>query len=753
MPTEPTLVQVTVPLAVDRVFTYAAPASLSPGPQPGTRVLVPFGRTHMVGLVAGPAQEVPQGVACKAILRVLDQRPILSPPLLRLAEWIADYYVAPLGGVHRTMLPPGLLARRAPAQGSRAEFWPVRRVQAVLEARRPPDVKLTERQEDALAALENATLPVSVARIEKNNWATRAVLAALARKGCLRLGWLERIRTPWKLETWVERIEWKLSRSQQAAVDRLLEVLAQGKFASALLHGVTGSGKTEVYLRLIRHVLESGGGALVLVPEIGLTPQVAGMFRAWFGDQVAIQHSGLSEGERFDQWRRIRDGKTRLVVGTRSAVFAPVERLRLIVVDEEQDGSYKQQQVPLYNARDTALVRGRLEDAVVVLGSATPQLETYYAAVVRKRHTYLVLPERVRQRPLPEVHVVDMRQEFQQQGRPVLISRLLRAKIEERIAANDQILILLNRRGYSRMLLCRSCGYAPSCRFCSITLTYHRSLQRMLCHYCDYSEPVPEACPECGKAYLYQVGLGTEKLQEFFQKLFPDVRVGRLDRDVLSRKGLLEKTLSDFAAGRIQLLVGTQMIAKGHDFPRVTLVGVLHAELALRVADFRAAERSFQLLTQVAGRSGRGHKPGEVVIETYYPDHYSLQCARAQAYVPFFERELEFRRRFLYPPFVHLVSVLVEDKQEERARSRAETLAGLLVEARDRRSAKRRLRLLGPARAFLERVKGYYRWQVLLKGVSREELHAVIREAIQAAEANRVSLRRVRIDVDPLDLA
>ncbi|GAB4242360.1 MAG: primosomal protein N' [Acidobacteriota bacterium] len=752
MPTEPRLVQVTVPLAVDQVFTYAAPAALSPAPQPGARVLVPFGRTHMVGLVAGPAETVPEGVSCKEIIRVLDERPILTPALLRLAEWIADYYVAPLGSVHRTMLPPGLLARRARAQSSRAEFWPVRRVQAVLEVKRPAGVKLTERQEDALAALENAELPVSVARVEASGWASRAVLTTLVKKGCVRIGWLERVRTPWKLETWVERIEWKLSSSQQEAVDRLLEILHQGRFASALLHGVTGSGKTEVYLRLIRHVLDEGGGALVLVPEIGLTPQVAGVFRAWFGDQVAIQHSGLSDGERFDQWRRIRDGKTRLVVGTRSAVFAPVERLQLIVIDEEQDHSYKQQQVPLYNARDTALVRGRLENALVLLGSATPQLETYYAAVVRKRHAYLALPERVQKRPLPEVHVVDMREEFRQGGRSVMISRLLRSKIEERIAAGDQVLVLLNRRGYSRMILCRSCGYAPSCRFCSITLTYHRTLQRMLCHYCGYSEPVPEECPECGKSYLYQVGLGTEKLQEFFKRLFPDVSVGRLDRDVLSRKGLLEKTLSDFAAGRIQLLVGTQMIAKGHDFPRVTLVGVLHAELSLRIADFRAAERSFQLLTQVAGRSGRGHKRGEVVIETYYPDHYSLQCAKAQAYVPFFERELEFRRAFFYPPFVHLVSVLVEDKQAERARSRAEALAGFLEEARQRWSSKKRLRLLGPAQAFLERIKGYYRWQVILKGVSRDELHRVIREAVETAKANRVSLRGVRIDVDPLDL-
>jgi primosomal protein N' (replication factor Y) len=752
-PSRPAYVEVTVPLAVDRLFTYAVPPAVEPALHPGMRVLVPFGRTHMVGVVVRPVETPPEGVICRPIGRVLDTTPLFSPALLQLAEWVADYYFAPLGSVHRTMLPPGLLVRKANPTKSAADFWPVRRIKGVVKVHPLPEAPLTEHQRKALDLLSCTPLPVTLADASKRWGLSRAVLEALAAKGHLTVDWVEVVRTPWLSTTVSPSAGFELSDAQAVAVQVVEDRLRQGGFHSCLLHGVTGSGKTEIYLRLIRKLVEEGRGALVLVPEIGLTPQVAGQFRAWFGDRLAIQHSGLSDGERFDQWRRIRNGDVQVVVGTRSGVFAPVRRLALIVIDEEQDQSYKQEETPRYHARDTALVRGRLEDAVVLLGSATPQVETFYAATERGLHQYLALPERIRNRPLPEVHVADMRKEFERRGRRgQILSNLLEEKIGECLARREQALILLNRRGYARMLLCRSCGYAESCRDCSITLTYHRSIGRLLCHFCGYSCPVPSRCPECGKEYLYQVGLGTEKLQEFLAERFPDCVVGRLDRDVASRRGRLEQVLADFAAGRIQLLVGTQMIAKGHDFPQVTLVGVLQAELGLKVADFRAAERTFQLLTQVAGRSGRGEQPGEVVIQTYYPDHYSLQFACRQEYLPFFQREVEFRKRFQYPPFTYLAGILVEHRDESATERKALELAEILVACRDRLSKKNRLRVLGPARAYIERLKGYYRWHILLKGVERRELHQVVGAALAEAGQRKMSLRRVTVDVDPMEV-
>jgi primosomal protein N' (replication factor Y) len=515
---------------------------------------------------------------------------------------------------------------------------------------------------------------------------------------------------------------------------------------------VTGSGKTEVYLNGISAALESGRSALMLVPEIGLTPQTARYFREWFGEDAAILHSGLSNGERFDQWRRIRDGRARVVVGTRSAIFAPLANLGLIVIDEEHDASYKQEELPRYHARDTALKRAQLEKAVVVLGSATPQLETFFLATEGGRHRYEPLRSRVLERPLPTVRIVDMRAEFAHFGRGAIISQLLQDAVRERLRRKEQTLILLNRRGYSPLLICRSCGQVESCENCSISLTFHQESNRLSCHYCGYTRQVPARCRECGKEYIYFVGEGTERVEEVLGGLFPEAAVARMDRDTTHRKGSLARILSEFAAGRVDILVGTQMIAKGHDFPRVTLVGVLAADRALRLADFRAAERTFQLLTQVAGRSGRGERPGEVIIQTYYPEHYCLRHACAQDYDGFFGQELKFRRSFRYPPLTALANLFISSRDADEARKLSEELARLLNRYRDAYSSEERMRILGPAAAALERLKKDYRRQILIKTTHRGELHRVLEAAVTELRKQGHDPKAVAIDVDPLNL-
>jgi primosomal protein N' (replication factor Y) len=490
----------------------------------------------------------------------------------------------------------------------------------------------------------------------------------------------------------------------------------------------------------------------MLVPEIGLTPQISQQFRSWFGERVAILHSGLSQGERFDQWHRIRKGESSVVVGTRSAVFAPLERLGLVIVDEEQDSSYKQSEQPRYNGRDVAIKRSQLENVPVILGSATPQLETHFKAVSQKLFRYQRLGSRVLDRPLPQVKIIDMREEFQRRGKGAVISDALRQAIEQRLTGGEQTLILINRRGYAAMVICRSCGHNELCRNCSIALTFHREQGRQVCHYCGHTRPVPARCPECGKEFIYYVGEGTEKIQEMIQGLFSGAIVARFDRDTTRRKGSYEKILGAFRRREIDILIGTQMIAKGHDFPNVTLVGVLGADRGLRLADFRSAERTFQLLTQVAGRAGRGGKPGQVIIQTYFPNHYCLRSASAQDYESFSTKELSFRRHFRYPPYTALANVIVHGKEEPKARKMAETVVDQLRVSRRSISSRQQLRILGPAPAVLERLKRDYRFQVLLKATNRKALHEVVESALNNLRNSKIDLSRVMVDVDPIDL-
>jgi primosomal protein N' (replication factor Y) len=525
------------------------------------------------------------------------------------------------------------------------------------------------------------------------------------------------------------------------------EPLRAHAYAAFLLHGVTGSGKTEVYIRAMRVALALDRSALMLVPEIALTPVFSRRLRMHFGDKVAIFHSSLSPGERFDEWTRVRNGEARIVIGTRSAVFAPTKDLGLVIVDEEHESTYRQQDSPHYNARDTAIVRAQKESAVVILGSATPSLETFHNASTGK-YRYLELPERLGKRPMAVAEIIDMREVFSRHRKPRIFSDELLQAIQETHNKKEQSIVLLNRRGYSSFVLCRSCGESIQCPNCDVTLTYHRSEKVIICHYCNHREAAPSKCPSCDGSFIYYVGEGTQQIEEKLKKLFPSLRIARVDRDTTARRGTFEKTLTDFGDGKIDMLVGTQILAKGHDFPNVTLVGVVSVDAGLALPDFRAAERTFQLLTQVAGRAGRGDRPGKVLIQTYHPYHYALRHASAQDYAGFYEEEIRHRQNHTYPPFVALSSLLVHGTDIARVRAEAVELRKELDRANSERSA----RILGPAPAPLARLKGEYRVQLLIKCRNRHQLRKIIDDALKSLNERNVSLRSINVEIDPVSI-
>ena len=540
----------------------------------------------------------------------------------------------------------------------------------------------------------------------------------------------------------------ELTVAQSRALEELTERLDRREFSVTLLHGVTASGKTEVYLRLISRCLERSRSALMLVPEIALTPAIELQFVERFGHQVAVLHSGLTETERDEEWWRARRGQAKVVLGTRSAVFAPLADLGVVVVDEEHESSYKQEETPRYHGRDVAVVRARLAEALVVLGSATPSLESY-ANAREGKYQLAALAERIGGRSLACVEIVDMRSEFRETHTQVPISRRLREEIERQLRDRAQTMILLNRRGYSWFLLCRTCGETERCRNCSISLTYHRREHRLICHYCGYSTRVPSHCRSCGSEYLYYVGEGTEKMEQKLAELFPGARVARLDRDVAQRAGQFRRVLWDFREGKIDVLVGTQLIAKGHDFPGVTLVGVVSADTGLDLPDFRAAERTFQLLTQAAGRAGRGDAPGRVLIQTFYPDHYAIRFAVEQNYELFFNKEIRFRRVMHYPPAAALANVIAQGRDLEQAARVAQQI-GRYFDSLD--ADAEQIKILGPSPAPLAKIEGRYRIQFLIKSRSRARLNTILRGLWDECERRGVPPRSFMIDVDPLSI-
>jgi len=533
--------------------------------------------------------------------------------------------------------------------------------------------------------------------------------------------------------------------SQCEAFGVIRDAALTAKFSVSLLHGVTGSGKTAVYLAAMREVLDAGRSAIMLVPEIGLTPAAAAQLHDTFGDQVAILHSGLTDDERAEQWHRIRRGDARIVVGTRSAVFAPVTDLALIVVDEEHDTSYKQEETPRYHARDVAIMRAKMSSAAVVLGSATPALESYYNTASKYR--LISMPDRVEARPLPEVELIDMRDEFKDTGEEQLISRRLTEEITDRLERHEQVMVLLNRRGYAPIVLCRTCGNTVQCKNCDIPMTHHKGARRIECHYCGYAERVPEKCPKCSSEYVYFLGAGSEKLEEHLHGMFPRARIARIDRDTIRGRHDFERVLSAMQAGEVDLVVGTQMIAKGHDFPGVTLVGVVGADTALKFPDFRAAERTFQLLTQVAGRAGRGSTPGRVVLQTYFPDHYAVQFAAKHDYSGFYEKEIKFRGWMKYPPFAALANILIRSDELDDALKYSGWIGHWFKE-----NEPPGVKVMGPAPAPVVRLKREYRYHFILKSESREKMNGAIRAMLAFSWTKKIPRTNIIVDVDAQNL-
>jgi primosomal protein N' (replication factor Y) len=748
------LIHVAVPVPNLDLLTYAVSDGTA-APVVGARVVVPLGTRIVTGIVVetNVASSEPRTSGIKPVREVLDSAAFVPPDVIALARWTAEYYASGVGDAIPLLLPPM-------ARGARADAHKTMRVAAItpagLQALEAPD-SITGKQHEALSVLAGVPAGIGTPALAGRGIAADAI-SRLARRGYISIRSDRIDRDPFAAAG-IAMSDVRdssgpgadgarartLTGEQAAALDRLTALAKTGEFRVALLHGVTGSGKTEIYIRLAAAVRDLGRRVLVLVPEIALTPAASALFREAFGDRVAIQHSGLADGERHDQWQRIRRGAVDVVVGTRSAVFAPLERIGLIVVDEEHDGSYKQEESPRYNGRDVAIVRGRHAGALVVLGSATPSMESYHNAVAGK-YERVVLERRVLDRPLADVSIVDMREEYAAEGPDVILSRPLRAAIQARLDRADQSLILLNRRGFATSVFCRQCAGTIDCPNCSVSLVVHGegSARRARCHYCNYTARVPPACPRCAGPYLDQAGFGTERLEAEVRASFPAARVARLDRDAIRRKGSLQALLHRFRAGEIDILVGTQMIAKGHDFPRVTLVGVVSADVGLGLADFRASERTFQLLTQVAGRAGRGEQPGEAIVQTLYPTHYSIQLACRQDYPAFYQRELAFRTAMRYPPVVSLANAVV----------RARTFAGAMDDAADLAQKVRdadggTLRVLGPAPPPLGKLRGEFRAQLLVKGTNRRK----IRETLQAALASRPDLqRRTIVDVDPLNV-
>lgn len=731
-------VGVAVPVPGLGLLSYRLPSDL-PMPPKGARVVVPLGTRAVVGCVVEPRPETPPDTELRDVKAVLDTEPFLPADIVDLALWVGEFYACGPGDALTVAMPPS--ARR----GDRETFRMRTRVFAVANpATTTPRGAKQRALVDVLAANSAGLLQRELsARGFGADVVRRAVEAGFARVeeevderdpfAAGENGWVATART------FDDRV---LTAEQQQALETLAAAADAREFRPVLLHGVTGSGKTEVYLRLARHVLGQARRALVLVPEIALTPALAGTFRAAFGERVAVQHSGLSEGERHDQWHRIRRGQVDLVVGTRSAVFAPLGNLGLIIVDEEHESSYKQDETPRYHGRDVAVMRARMDNVLVVLGSATPSMESA-ANAEAGRYAIVRLTKRVLDRPLATVRLVDMRKQIAASGAEAALSEPLVAAMAERLAQGEQSLVLLNRRGFATVVFCRECGATLECPHCSVTLTYHRAARRVRCHYCNYSAHVPRACGECGGAYLEHSGVGTERLEAEVRERFPSARVARVDRDTVRRRGAVTRVLAAVARGDLDIVVGTQMIAKGHDFPSVTLVGVVAADVGLGLADYRASERTFQLLTQVVGRAGRGDVPGEAIVQTLYPEHYSVQSAAAQDYAGFYTREMEFRTAMHYPPTIAMVNVVVRHRSLDRAMADA---ADLVARVKTRRPP---VRVLGPAPAALARIKDEYRAQFFLKGRQRRAM----REALLAALEERPELRRRTIvDVDPVSI-
>jgi len=725
-------------------FTYVVPDTLSGRLAPGQRVLVPFGRGTALGFFLGPASSpVEEGIQLKPIQRVLEESPSLPPDLIGLLRFAAEHYRYPLGEVIRGALPPGL----SKAEDEKEARPDVQLFAVALASEAPPELRRAPAQSAALAYLLAVGGRAPVEEVAHAIPGGRETLRKLAARGLVRLE--EQVLKPGVREGLGQGRPEVLTPEQDIAVKALHYSLDMGGFHTVLLHGVTGSGKTEVYLRAVEHALAQGRGSLVLVPEIALTPQLVGRFRSRFGSDVAVLHSGLKDRERLFHWQALRKGTVRIAVGVRSAIWAPVENLGLVVVDEEHDPSFKQEDKLRYNARDMAVMRGKQAGALVVLGSATPSLESL-ENVRRGRYKVLELKHRVDDRPMPRIELVDLRIERPRDGGPIteeapILSPPLVQAMQETLDRGQQTILFLNRRGHSTFLLCEVCGLTLKCSECDVCLTLHRAASRVMCHYCGLASPVPSRCRECTGPML-KLGIGTERVEAEVAERFPRARVARLDRDSATSGERVTELLAAFARREIDILVGTQMVAKGHDFPGVTLVCVVMADTSLAIPDFRAAERTFHLLTQVAGRAGRGRDPGRVLVQTYNPDSEPVKRVLAHDFEGFAQQELEWRHALAYPPFSRMAAIRIEGEHPEQTASVARMLGDFLSRRMPPPSAG--VRLLGPALAPISRLRGRTRWQLLLKGPTHVAL-APLLARLEIKLEDIPSGVKVTIDVDP----
>lgn len=714
-----------IPIASPRPYTYRVPPALSERLRLGVTVLVPFGpRPKVSGYVVAYPSVAPQG-ACRDLIAVLDQG-VLPPALQELLQWVADYYVCSVAQVYQMALPRGSTSG---AVKEKTQLF------ATLSGGLAAD--LSSRQSQVLEVLSSHGGQMTLKDLVRTAKTSPDLLRALETKGAIAIASMRVWRRP--DAPLPDPADCPEPTAEQTMA---IQAITQGPPGDVfLLHGVTGSGKTEVYLRTIADTLAKGQQALVLVPEIALTPQTVARFSSRFGNRVAVLHSALGEGERYDEWERLRTGEARVGIGARSAIFAPVSNLGLIILDEEHEGSYKQDTAPRYHARHVALKRGELEGARILLGSATPSVESFQRARSGDYHL-LTLSTRIHDRPLPPVEVVDMRAELEA-GHRSIFSRAMKEAMCVNLEHGEQTILLINRRGYATFVLCRSCGEAVRCPSCSVSLTYHRTQETLRCHYCDHREPMPKRCPSCQSPYIKHFGAGSQQVAEAAAQLLPEARILRLDRDATSRKDDHRRILESFAKGEADILVGTQMVAKGLDLPRVTLVGIMAADSALNLPDFRSAERTFQLLTQVAGRAGRGKLPGRVVLQTYAPEHSSIQLAQHHDYAGFFENEIMDREALNYPPFVQLINLMVSAPEFEPAWAVAYALSTALT-------GHAGLTVLGPAEAAIAQIRGRYRVQLLLKTTELAESRQQLRDAVRAID--RPSNVRLAIDVDPVSL-
>jgi primosomal protein N' (replication factor Y) (superfamily II helicase) len=749
------LISVALPLPLFREFTYAVPAALAGRARVGSRVVVPVRGRRVIGFVTGLA-EPRADVAPKDVLDAPDDAPVLNDRMLVLARWMSDYYVAPLGVVLRTMLPAALASVKAPQ--------PPRREQRVARiARELPSLlerdglfERAPKQRAAYELLESLGGRAPVQHLVSQLGASASAIAALARRNLVALDRNVVSRDPFLTRPVPAGGAHTLTAAQSDAVHRLRQ---GGGGESFVLHGVTGSGKTLVYLEFLRTVVNDWGRtAIVLVPEIALTPQTVDRFRAVFGDRIAVLHSGLSDGERYDAWLALRRGEKRIAVGARSAVFAPLADLGAIVIDEEHEATYKQGEMPRYHAREVALVRARGDGAVVVLGSATPSLESWNNAALG-RHHLLRLPDRVGGGVLPDVTLEDMRRPEQpvrhvspaEAALRYVLSEALERQLDVRLARGEQSILLLNRRGYASFVQCNACGDVATCPNCNVSLTYHRVPERLVCHYCQYAEPMRAACPRCGGDVLRAMGLGTQQVERLLGDRYPTARIARMDMDTTSGKWAHAEILDRVGRGEVDILLGTQMIAKGLDFPNVTLVGVVDADVGINMPDFRASERCFQLVAQVAGRAGRGEKRGEVIVQTRVPQHHALQCAARHDYEAFVGQELASRRDPPYPPFSRLANVIVSGWSESATMELAQS-AGAWLHALVARREPGALSIIGPAPCPVDRVKKRWRWHLLLKAEQAGPLTRVSRYFASRFPVPSVHGLRVAVDRDPVSL-